>query len=93
MSSPVKRCRPVPAPEELPPADISQVGVRRRVVEPAVVRAPCHRCRRRATGAVEDLVAPRRRVPDDSALVAAMVVYLSAVTLAEPVNAARGRVG
>ncbi len=36
---------------------------------------------------------PGGEVPDDSGLVAGMVVYLSAVTLAEPVNAARGTVG
>ncbi|WP_167098354.1 acyl-CoA thioesterase II [Mycobacterium sp. DL592] len=36
---------------------------------------------------------PRGEVPGDPALVAAMVVYLSAVTLAEPVNVPRGQVG
>jgi acyl-CoA thioesterase-2 len=36
---------------------------------------------------------PRGEVPDDQALITAMVVYLSAVTLAEPVNAPRGQTG
>lgn len=36
---------------------------------------------------------PRGEVPEDSTLIAAMVVYLSAVTLAEPVNVPRGQVG
>lgn len=36
---------------------------------------------------------PRGEVPEDATLIAAMVVYLSAVTLAEPVNVPRGQVG
>lgn len=36
---------------------------------------------------------PRGEVPQDDALIAAMVVYLSAVTLSEPANAPRGTVG
>ena len=85
----------VPAPEELPPppahfAESAYDGrwsslrwFERRVIDADV--APPARSR--------IWWRPGGEVPDDSALVAAMVVYLSAVTLAEPVNAARGRVG